>query len=1096
MSLDGTSNTFIPYTINGISPITTVNTANFVKYSANTSNTDLTGFDLITSGTISAQNFAIPANNSNDESWISYTVSTMGNLSTIGGLITTDLTNGRSMYFTGGVIGAPNFQFATLGNGAKVVATDANGVMSTTIGVGQLNYITGLTSQAGGVGQQNTWTDIQFHTANVSTTGSAQFIQPYNAVSADISTLVNRATLDSAIASLGAGILTLDNTWGYANTNNLNGGIKTIQNATQFNPSLDANSYFITGVFPTTYTFSTNWIVNPVSGPTANIALDPAVFYFDTNHKYVISFTGIFGTSASWVGTVFNNSTSLTVSDASIAITTSSQNLSITFTAGSSNPTIYLRFVGTTGTLRWTNFTIKEVDVEIMGNLALSSQIDSNIVQSNGRTATLANGLKVNQTSLATAPNLTTASLPAGVSASTLSGAYTLTATAGGTTFGMWLGGSFTYIEGAKYTFTFTGFSTNATATEAMILYVNTYTGGVGTFIGDYIVNVPITSSTVSGFFTATSNNNVVWNFVSSASGRSISFTGFTLTRADTEIGGVITATGISSGTPTTTIGLNASNQLIKYTGAVDILPLNNIFTGTNQFNNGVQVAGGNLTCSLGTIAKQTATVGSLVQITGGGALFSPYLEFLFGGSALGFIGQADATSLDIASQNTASLRFLTAGTQRLDIDTSGTITAQNNVVVNGEFKKVGGNSGANYLDIRGFDPNNSPYLGFYLANTRRCYIGFATTTQMEIMSENGAQLMLGTAGTARMIIDTAGNTTFSSRELIVNNINGSGQFRMVQGSYGVFFRNDGSDTYILITNPGDQYGSWNGLRPFYINNASGIVSMNNGLTMNGSDMTVNRILSANTNRRIVLSDGDGTNYIINNSGSTPVSFGPGNWNNGGYTLIARESIPSGQTAGLGLSGGLNGSGSTARGVVCALTPGIVWGELVLSAGTIYTACFGTINNYTNGGGWVFVSDKRVKKDIKDIKTARSLERIMALKPKTYKKIYPENSETPVSQEVRDADHIGFLAQDVQETNPHCVLEHMDDSCVCDGDDGKRLGIAYGDINIHMVGAIQEIVKQSTSQATLVQELKKQNDVQQKQIDQLQELVRQLMVRV
>jgi hypothetical protein len=495
MSLDGTSNTFIPYTINGINPVTgSINTTNFVKYSGNISNTDLDGFDLITSGTISAQNFAIPDNNSNTESWITYTVSTFGNLSTVGGLITTDITNGRSMYFTGGVLGAPTFQFATLGNGGKVVCTDANGVMSTTINAGQLSYITGLTSQAGGIGQQNTWTDIQVHNANVSTTGSAQFIQPYNATALDISTLVNRATLDASIASLGAGILNLDNIWGYANTNNLNGGLKTIQNATQFNPSLDANSYFVTGVFPTTYVFSANWIVNPVSGPTANIALDPAVFYFDTNHKYVISFTGIYGTSASWVGTVFNNSTSLTVSDASIAITTSSQNLSITFTAGSSNPTIYLRFVGTTGTLRWTNFTIKEVDVEIMGNLTLSSQIDSNIVQSNGRTSTLAGGLKVNQTSLATAPTLTTASLPAGVSASSLSGSYTLTATAGGTTFGMWLGSGFTYTAGAKYTYTFTGFSTNATATQAMILYTNTYTGGVGTSIGDYIVNVPITS--------------------------------------------------------------------------------------------------------------------------------------------------------------------------------------------------------------------------------------------------------------------------------------------------------------------------------------------------------------------------------------------------------------------------------------------------------------------------------------------------------------------------------------------------------------------------------------------------------------------------
>jgi hypothetical protein len=328
----------------------------------------------------------------------------------------------------------------------------------------------------------------------------------------------------------------------FTTTTNINGSIKTIQNSIQYNPSLDANSYFITGVSPTTYVFTTNWTVNPVSGTIANIQLDPAVFYFATSIKYIITFTGIYGTSADWTGSVYNNSTSTTVSDSSIAIVNNTpQNLSITFTAGSSNPTIYLRFVGASGTLRFTNFTIKEVDTEVMGNILIDSQINSNIVQSNGQTANLANGLKVNQSSLATAPSLTTASLPAGVSASTLSGTYSLTATAGGTTFGMWLGGSFTYTAGAKYTYTFTGFSTNSTATQAMILYTNTYTGGTGTSIGDYIVNVPITSSTVSGSFTATSNNNVVWNFVSSASGKSVSFSGFTLTRADVQIGGIST---------------------------------------------------------------------------------------------------------------------------------------------------------------------------------------------------------------------------------------------------------------------------------------------------------------------------------------------------------------------------------------------------------------------------------------------------------------------------------------------------------------------------------------------------------------------------
>ena len=469
-------------------------------------------------------------------------------------------------------------------------------------------------------------------TANVVLTGTNQFQQAYNATTSDTTTVVNRQTLDSAIAGLGAGILNLDNTWGYANTNNLNGGIKTIRNAMQYNSSLDANSYFITGVSPTTYVFSTNWIINPVSGTTANIQLDPALFYFSTSIKYIITFTGIYGTGASWVGTVFNNSTSTTVSDSPIAITTTSQTLSMTFTPGSNNPTIYLSFVGASGTLRWTNFTIKEVDTEVMGNLIIDSQINSNIVQTNGNTSNMANGLKVNQTSIATASSLTTASLPAGVSASTLSGTYTLTATAGGTTFGMWLGSSFTYVAGAKYTYTFTGFSTNATASQAMILYTNTYSGGSGTSIGDYIVNVPITSSTISGSFTATSNNNVVWNFVSSVSGKSVSFTGFTLTRADTQITG-ITTLPTNAGTATSGLGLNASNQIITTgvspnfsavsVGSVPYESASNVFSNSliTQGTTDLGYTGASFTASTGiasiTFSSPTYTANSNASVQG-----------------------------------------------------------------------------------------------------------------------------------------------------------------------------------------------------------------------------------------------------------------------------------------------------------------------------------------------------------------------------------------------------------------------------------------------------------------------------------------------
>ena len=54
----------------------------------------------------------------------------------------------------------------------------------------------------------------------------------------------------------------------------------------------------------------------------------------------------------------------------------------------------------------------------------------------------------------------------------------------------------------------------------------------------------------------------------------------------------------------------------------------------------------------------------------------------------------------------------------------------------------------------------------------------------------------------------------------------GGGNFRMVQGSYGSFWRNNGSHFYLLLTNSGDQYGSFNSLRPFAVNLANGNVGI------------------------------------------------------------------------------------------------------------------------------------------------------------------------------------------------------------------------------------------------------------------------------
>jgi hypothetical protein len=73
--------------------------------------------------------------------------------------------------------------------------------------------------------------------------------------------------------------------------------------------------------------------------------------------------------------------------------------------------------------------------------------------------------------------------------------------------------------------------------------------------------------------------------------------------------------------------------------------------------------------------------------------------------------------------------------------------------------------------------------------------------------------------------------------------------FRAVSGNYGFFIRNDGSNTWFMLTNSGDQYGSYNSLRPISINNSSGLVTFGNGLkgTLDGNASTATKLQTART---------------------------------------------------------------------------------------------------------------------------------------------------------------------------------------------------------------------------------------------------------
>lgn len=86
--------------------------------------------------------------------------------------------------------------------------------------------------------------------------------------------------------------------------------------------------------------------------------------------------------------------------------------------------------------------------------------------------------------------------------------------------------------------------------------------------------------------------------------------------------------------------------------------------------------------------------------------------------------------------------------------------------------------------------------------------------------------------------------------------------YRAVFGNYGVFQRNDGSDWYFMLTNSGDQYGSWNSLRPMYINIPTGNVTFGHNIQANGNLNVVGRIdgnAQATARSRIFVKDGTDT---------------------------------------------------------------------------------------------------------------------------------------------------------------------------------------------------------------------------------------------
>jgi hypothetical protein len=174
------------------------------------------------------------------------------------------------------------------------------------------------------------------------------------------------------------------------------------------------------------------------------------------------------------------------------------------------------------------------------------------------------------------------------------------------------------------------------------------------------------------------------------------------------------------------------------------------------------------------------------------------------------------------ASANTTSNVGLTVyGSQ----STNGTVYGHGNaggVIGNGVYGISGGTGGHGVV---GAGPNDSSAYGVI-------GIGSATSTYYGALGRADGYSFVGN-GT----LYNGGNIYTPTGEL-QSTLTGTANVRMVGGTIGAMLRNDGASTYILLTAPNNPWGGWNALRPLYINDTTGMVNLDNGVTVRGPGVT------------------------------------------------------------------------------------------------------------------------------------------------------------------------------------------------------------------------------------------------------------------
>lgn len=89
--------------------------------------------------------------------------------------------------------------------------------------------------------------------------------------------------------------------------------------------------------------------------------------------------------------------------------------------------------------------------------------------------------------------------------------------------------------------------------------------------------------------------------------------------------------------------------------------------------------------------------------------------------------------------------------------------------------------------------------------------------------------------------------------------------YRIVSGDYGTFWRNDGNNLYLMVTNAKNQYGTFNGLRPFSIDVKDGHVNFGHNVFVSGNLMVGNTTYQTDGNINGAAWNGYLSNWLNDN---------------------------------------------------------------------------------------------------------------------------------------------------------------------------------------------------------------------------------------